>query len=229
MKKDKSKYTILVLSLLNLVFIGYIVLKKPQVVSTTDTIIKTDTIIVNRPYKVPTPYKVEVPAQKVTIYEKISVKDQKALDSMKLIMQADSILIQGLKSELAIHVNYLKRFPQNPKLINLDLNRTNLSLSLLNTDGNIAVSNYPIELNRFRYRWSDNILTSKSDIFKQKSKMEYYFGGGLSTWYFSPFFTMKAEKGGEKSRIYLQAYLPIFNRRTANVNIGYEKKLFFKK
>ena len=79
----------------------------------------TDTVKVPKPYQVPKPYPIASKPEIKKIYE----KDSSAIDSLKLLLSEKDIVISGLKYQLTISQDYLKQFPKNPKLLELNLQR----------------------------------------------------------------------------------------------------------
>lgn len=117
---------------------------------------KTIRVEVPNPYPVPKPYPVDSPPKIIKKF----ITDSSLLDSLKLVIENQNIVITGLSDSLSIHQNYLKQFPSNPKLIELLLSKDSLSLALLNIQGQIYQNTYPIFLNHYRYKYTNSGLTS---------------------------------------------------------------------
>lgn len=96
----------------------------------------------------------EAPPKTVKEYlasDPIEVEVEKVPDSIIL-------LIKDLETRLAVSDKYLKNFPEAYKLINFNLNQDELSLGLLNIEGNIFENSYPLYLSLYDYAWFDNKL-----------------------------------------------------------------------
>lgn len=111
---------------------------------------KTDTLYENKPYPYPDPYLIITKPRYFTFYQ----VDSTAIDSLELELRDKEIIISGLEEEIRIHENFLKQYPYNPKLVELNLNKDTLSLSLLNIQGLIFKQDYPLYLDQYKYKWS---------------------------------------------------------------------------
>lgn len=188
----------------------------------------TDTVYVHKPYEVPKPYEVIVPPKIVKIYDTVKIKepDWVIVDSLRFSITQDSILIDGFKKELALHKDYLRFYPTNPKLISLSLNKNVLSITGLSIDGNIYDNQYPINTEQYRYLWENNALTSDElPKVTLKNPVKYYMGGGLNLWSRDPYFTLRAEKSFGRVNVYSSAYLALTNKKISTLNFGFEYSL----
>lgn len=219
-----KKYTILKillsLTLVGVVFvIGYRMQPEPDHILDPNIQWKTDTIKVPEPYTVPVPYDVEVPPRIVKIYE----VDSTAIDSLKLLMFQDSIIISGLKNQVAIHQNYLKQFPYNPKLINFDLVFDTLSLTLLDIDGITSAISYPIFIEFYKYNWSAGELTREDNIRQipqQKNYLNYKFGLGYDLLYVTPYLQGEISKDISKFELYGRIGVGLLNIESSEIKLG---------
>lgn len=177
---------VLIITLLVAVLIndcsGDVIPKQPEVVYKY----KTDTIFIDEDYQ-DRYYELvkEVDKWKKAPPKTIIKWKEPDLKYVTIDKVPDSILviIDSLKYRLAIHDNYIKMFPKNPKLIDLSLTKDTLGLNLLNVDGRVTSYIYPIYLDRFDYKWLEGNLkytrTSTKTI-KQKNNnfKNLYFNTG---------------------------------------------------
>lgn len=126
----------------------------------------------------------------------------------------DSIIlyIAELQKRLAISDQYLKNYPENDKLIDMQLFREKMDITTLSIDGSLTKKNYPLYLDEYEYYWVDNQLHHKKrdkpftyldpDRWKQ-----LYINAGYDSLFESPKieleysltfkrFKLKAEAGG---------------------------------
>jgi hypothetical protein len=232
---NKIKITSQLISwlLLGIVLVYFLVIKKPKVPE-YEIITHTDTIRIEKPIKPASPYQVKALPKTITEYHIVKVKDLEELAKIKLKVLNDSLIIQDLKQRIAIHENYLKLFPTNPKLISLDLTKTNLSLSLLEIDGIAKKYDYPLSIDQFKYRWSDGGFSMKREISKEiRNRINYYVGvsgafysiQGLKNMEITPFTHFKIEKRWARSNLYLDSSLGLLNNIPTQFQMGIEYNL----
>jgi len=216
----------LILGLLGI--IGYLIFfNKPKPIIEIEYDYITDTIYADTTYLPSEPYPIPTPPKIVTIYE----IDSLALDLLKLKLVQDSlhynIIIQGLETVIAIHENYIKQFPQNPKLIGLELQRDTLSLGLLNISGNIIKYEYPIFLNRFRYQWTLSGLSHETHLPPTLKSYfaDYFVGGGVDVLWKSPYFSFRVEKEWTRIRLYGSTQIGLLKREANQLKIGIDYNL----
>lgn len=186
----------------------------------------TDTIHDSIPYPIPIPYLITTPPRIVTEY----LVDSVAIDSLKLLMTQDSIIIAGLKSQILIHQNYLKQFPRNPKLLSLDLKRDSLVLGLLQISGIPEKDKWPIDLNLYSYRWDFNNNFTRTDITqlpptRQRLNLQYFVGGGVDLLYLSPYVSGRIEQEWTRIRLYGNAQVGLLKKESSTLEIGAEYKI----
>jgi len=204
-----------------LVLIGIIAylwfFKKPEVITHTETVYKTDTLYIDKPYPIPVPYPVEVPPHVVTLYE----KDTIAINNLKLLLSEKDIIIQGLNSQILISQDFIKQYPSNPKLLELNLSPDSLSLSLLGLDGIPLSKRYPLFLSRHKYKWTIEGLT-KSNISSPpiKTPVRYFVGGGANFLYPSPYVDFMVEKEWTRMRLYGDIKVGLLKREASSIDIG---------
>ena len=219
MKSIKNIITVLLL----LIIIGGVIydryIREPDHILDPNIKWKTDTVYVDKPYNVPVPYGIKVPPRIITYYE----VDSSAIDSLKILIAQDSIKIHGLQSMIYIHQNYLKQYPVNPKLINLDLSFDTLSLSLLNINGTTYSVDYPIFIKYKKYNWSNDGLTSEENIRKipkPKTYLEYKVGAGYDLLYLSPYIQGRVSKDINKFELYGRLGVGLLNNKSSEVKLG---------
>jgi len=217
---------ILVVIILGIV-IWYVFFKKPiPIPSQVEYIYVTDTIYKSVPYKVLVPYEVYTPPQYLIRYQ----IDSSRIDSLKLVLNNDSLIIEGLKSQIIIHQNYIKQFPENPKLLNLNLFRDSLSLATLPISGIIQEEKWPLDLNLYSYNWDLSTgFTRKNNTSlsptEEGSKIQYYVGGGVDLLWLSPYLSGRIEKEWARVRIYGNANVGLLRKESSKIEIGGEYKL----
>ena len=180
----------------------------------------TDTLYIPKPYSVPEPYPVPTPPRIIIRYEVDSI----TLNYYKLKISKQNILIAGLLDTIAIHENYLKQYPSNPKFIDMFLIRDTLSLGLLQILGHVENKSWPIDLNRFDYKWDYiNNLTrrdTKLPPLKEKSYVKYFGGGGVDLLWLSPYIDFTVEKELQRIRLYSNINLGLLNKNSSSIKIG---------
>ena len=185
----------------------------------------TDTLYKPEPYPIPEPYPVPTPPRTIIKYEVDSV----TLNYFKLTISKQNIYIASLLDTIAIHQNYIKQFPKNPKLLELSLIKDSLYLGLLQISGQAKKKNWPIDLNRFSYRW-DYINDLSRKITKlppteEKPFAQYFVGGGVDLLWHSPYISGKIEKDWARIRLYSNADIGLLNWETSSIKIGIDYKL----
>ena len=180
----------------------------------TDTIWKDTLYLKGDPYPIPTP-------PKYLIRYKI---DSTLIKNLKLILSEKNLYIAGLKDTITLHKSYLKQFPNNPKLIELSLIKDTIELGLLQISGQAESKQWPIDLNRFDYKWDYvNDLTrrnTKSPPIKEKFFAEYFVGGGYNLLYSSPYIDFSAEKGLQRIWLYSNIQIGLLNKETSSIKVG---------
>lgn len=130
-----------------------------------------DTLISKNPYVKPDKLPNTLNPNKVTLYP----KEMDTLNDISII--SDTIKIKNISDSISILDTYLKNYPLASKLISMDLSKDNLTLDLLNIEGNFITKNYTLDLNSRTYRYVDNELTYK-DI--NTKTTNFYFEGTYS-------------------------------------------------
>jgi len=86
-----------------------------------------------------------------------------------------SFIIQGLQEEIEISENFLKLYPQNPKLVEMSLFRDSLNLSLLGINGQVYSEHYNLFYQDYNYRWSSGVMGySKTKYRPQEPRLSHY-------------------------------------------------------
>lgn len=217
---------ILIISIIGLIVWDSFIRKHsiPKPITLIDYQYSTDTVWVDTLYLIGDPYPVPTPPRTIIRYEMDSV----ALNYLKLIISKQRIYIAGLKDTITLHENYLKQFPSHPKLIELSLIKDSIMLGLLQISGQAESKQWPIDLNRFKYRWDYiNDLTrieTKLPPIEEKPFAEYFVGGGVDLLWRSPYISGKIEKDLTRIRLYCNANIGLLNHETSSIKIGVDYK-----
>lgn len=127
-------------------------------------------IYIDKPYVLPKPYGIKTQPSITYIYPNDSV----ALSTIKVEVIPDSIIVilDSLRKQ-AIHQNFLKLYPDKPKLIYSDLTSDTIRFDLLGIDGIIKSRRYPIYLEDYTYNFdgSDFNRVSKNNSNKLKPNL----------------------------------------------------------
>lgn len=214
-----------VISLLMLgLFIWYVFIRDEGPTVVPNMNYKTKIVNIPVPYEVGIPY--SVGTKPITIFKYKT--DTAALDSLKLIIYQNEIRIRGLEEEVSISMDFIKYFTKNPKLLELNLNRDTLSLSLLHIDGLVTQNVYPVFLNDFAYRWTYNALTHTKlppPVIEKSQWANYYAGGGIDVVWLSPYIDFRVEKSWTRIRAYTDFQIGLLKREGSQVRIGVQYKL----
>lgn len=135
--------------------------------SKSDTIWKTDTL------KIPEPYPISVKPEKVIIYKTDTVT--RVYKEVKIVK--DTILLLSPETNpLKVNKQFLLQYPESSKLVSFDLSHSKLQLDLLSIHGIVSREIYPLDFNRYSYRYSDNQMTVKRRRFlKIEPELSYSF------------------------------------------------------
>lgn len=219
----KTLQTIIILILVLLV--SYLLIfYKGKPVSYPEPHYVFDTVFLDKPYPVPLPYPVEVPIQGITVY----LKDSVALDSMNILIQEKDFIIQGLEREILISKNFLKQFPSNPKILELNLSSDTLNLSLLNLDGTPSSSNYGLRLSDHKYKWTNDGLSQikiNPHQVKKSINLNYFAGGGVNFLYLSPFASFGLETDIARIRLYSDIEVGLLKHEASSINLGVKYRI----
>lgn len=212
-----------IISLLLLVgFIMYMKYKKPKTVP--DMNYKTRIVYVDVPYEVKVPYVNGTKPITIIKYR----TDSSKLDSLKMVVYDQGIEIQGLEERVRISAEFIKYHTRNPKLIELDLCRDTLSLSLLHIDGNIVQNVYPIFLDHYAYRWTYNQLTHTDlppPTLEKTNFINFLVGGGVDAFRLSPYLDLRIEKNWSRIRAYSDFQLGLLHKEGSQIRLGIKYKL----
>lgn len=191
-----------------------------------DYVYITDTVYLDSVIKIPEPYPIPTPPKTVVIYK----TDSSSLDSLSLIIQGKEIIIAGLKDSIAIHHNFLKLYPSNPKLLFMGLKRDSLSLGLLSISGQAQENSWPIDLNQFNYRWNHNSDLSRhptqSPPIEEKSPIKYFMGGGVDLLKSSPYISGRIQKDWARIILYGDIRFGLLKVETSGIQIGANYELW---
>lgn len=123
--------------------------------------IKTETIYSQKPWVPQKPFEI-IQNPNTLIFFK-GIKDTSRIYS-EVKIEKDSILLYTDEfTKLQISKDYLLLYPKNDKLVSFDLSNSELQLNLLNINGELFQKNYQLDLNSYRYRYTDNILSVKEN------------------------------------------------------------------
>jgi hypothetical protein len=210
------------------IIVGFIVwdtfFRKHPIITTIDYQYITDTIIDSIPYKVPEPYPVYTPPSVIRIY----VGDSNEVKDLKILLNQKEILIMGLKDTIKVQQAYLKLYPNNPKLLSMDLKKDTLKLGLLPISGQIEERSWPIDLNVFNYRWNIASDLSRHTVklppIENPNYLEYFIGGGYDLLYWSPYLSGKIEKNWTRIRLYGNAEIGLLKKESSSIKVGVDYK-----
>lgn len=222
----------IIIFLLTITIIGLIVWdstfrKDKEPLSSISYEYTTDTVFIDKPYAVPEPYAVSTPPRILIRYK----MDSSLLDSLKLVISDRNIIITGLQDSITISKNYLKQFPENPKLIALQLKRDTLSLGLLGIDGLVNESIWPIDLNIYEYRWDYLSDLSRHGIKPPPTEtpsLDYYVGGGYDFVGGSPYISGKISKDWSRIRLYGITRFGLLNNESHSISLGVDYIIYGK-
>ena len=130
---------------------------------------KTDTEYVDKPFYIDKPYPVKTPPREVVINTPAPPPER-----FEVEVVPDSLIL--LINDLRVQLNnaFLYQYPNNPKLVQLDLSQDTMSLSILQVDGTVHTNDYPLFLQQFKYRWAEGSMTHTPVKLKQsKPKLDY--------------------------------------------------------
>jgi len=218
----RSLIIILIITIIGLIIWDHFFRKHPTFdpITIIDYQYVTDTIWEDTLYLLGDPYPVPTPPHIIIKYEVDSI----TLNYYKLKISNQNILIAGLLDTIAVHENYLKQFPRHPKLIELSLIKDSLLLGLLQISGQAESKNWPIDLNRFDYRWDYiNDLTRrniKTPPIEEKHFAQYFVGGGVDLLWLSPYIGFTVEKPFRRIRLYSDINIGLLNKNTSGIRLG---------
>jgi hypothetical protein len=133
---------------------------------------KTDTLYLNRSYVLPKPKGIKTNPKKITFYQKensnlkLNCSDS-ILTLIDTIQNSDTILINP---------NFLKLYSTSPKLLNLELKKDFMNITLFDINSQVYTQEYPINLNQFEYSVNEKGELSRVDL---NYKPPYNFSKGL--------------------------------------------------
>ena len=220
---------ILTLILIGLVVWDTFVRPVPDPVVVIDYQYETDTVYLDTFYIPGKPYPLPIPPSTITIYE----IDSLALDSLSILIQGKNVVIARLQDSIRVHQNYLKQFPQNPKLLAIDLKRDSLSIALLKISGLTQEYRWPINLNQFNYRWDFNNQLSRHPTqpapIEEKPFAQYFVGAGVDVLYRSPFLSGTIEKEFARVRLYGRTSFGLLDKKANTMQIGIDYRFKWEK
>lgn len=223
--KTKIQLIQLIATVILLSLFLYRLFSSPSVVTLPGhNTIKTDTVTKYQIMKPLKPLKADITPSKIIEYRIIKQKDIDELAKLKLKIQNDSIYISSLEKTVSIHQNYLKLFPESPKLIDFEVNYNKIAFSFLDLNGNLVTSKYPVNLLHYKYRWVNSGLTANK-IRNPIRNFNIYSGMGYEVLSNSPFAGFKIEQNFTRSRIFIDSDLILLDIDRSTIKIGIEYKL----
>lgn len=213
--------------IVNIILIGLIVwiiffrkVPVPDPIVTIDYQYITDTVYLDTLYLPGKPYPVNTPPNTIKIF----LTDSAAIDSLKILLREKDILISGLEDSISIHQNYLKQFPNNPKLLAIDLKRDSMYLGLLQITGQVQEHSWPIDLNNYAYRWNYPTNLSRHEVQQPPTLKEpfanYFVGGGVDILYKSPIISGQIEKNWTSLRLYGTIDVGLLSNKASSIKAG---------
>jgi hypothetical protein len=133
---------------------------------------KTDTLYLNRDYVLSKSKGIKTNPKKITFYQKensnlkLNCSDS-ILTLIDTIQNSDTILINP---------NFLKLYSTSPKLLNLELKKDFMNITLFDINSQVYTQEYPINLNQFEYLVNEKGELSRVDL---NYKPPYNFSKGL--------------------------------------------------
>lgn len=120
---------------------------------------KTETIYSQKPWIPSKPFEIiQNPKTLIWFY---GIKDTSNIKPYKEVkLEKDSVILYTDEfTKLGINKNYLLLFPEADKLISFDLCNSELELNLLDINGKVFQKNYQIDLDSYKYRYTNNIFS----------------------------------------------------------------------
>lgn len=177
------------------------------------------------PYVLPKPLPLPTPPSTVVFYE----IDSLAIDSLKILLQDQEVIISGLKDSIRLSEAYLKQFPYNPKLLSLAFKKDSFRMDLLEITGQLGNWTFPIDLNYHEYHWNarsgftrKNIKPTLLPPTLKEPFANYFVGGGFDTWHKMPYLSARAEKEFSSIRLYVDTRIGLLELDRSNFNVGLE-------
>lgn len=124
---------------------------------------KTKVVYVKKYIDVPKPYEVYLKPDKEIRYLPDTTKnkyDSVGLSNLDILLFNHKQLL-SVSDTLRISKLFLRQFPNNSKLISFDLSSDELSLQLLRISGMPVKEVYSVDFNKYKYRYSEERLTTK--------------------------------------------------------------------
>lgn len=133
---------------------------------------KTDTVYVDKYLPSKIEYKYITVPNEVVIY-----KEREVIKWDTLVTKGDTIILYKNDTILSsVKSNFLTLYPNNPKLIGVDLTSKKLSLSLLNSQGREYIENYNTNTGKYSYRYVNNQMSAKPRLLSSFNiDGEYYW------------------------------------------------------
>lgn len=117
---------------------------------------KVDTVYVSRLFDIKPDLKIPVIPERVYMFLKDSsskVADIRWIHDTVTVVEKDS-------SSFNYNTVFLTQYPNNPKFVQMTLDNK-LTLAFLNTQGQVYQEVYPVDLENFCYRYTDNLTSEK--------------------------------------------------------------------
>jgi len=218
---------LLILAIIGLIVWDIFFRKDPPQETVVNYEYVTDTVYVDIPYEVIKYKKILTPPQTIKIYE----IDSTAIKDLEWMIFDQELLIEGYKQTIALHENYIKQYPTNPKLIAMVLGRDSLSLALLQITGQVVERSWPLDLNWFKYNWNYNSNLTRHPTKPppiEDSFIQFFVGGGVDITNLSPMVSARGEMSFNKVRLFTDSHINMRTPETSIFRLGLEYKLYGK-
>lgn len=120
--------------------------------------LKTDTVYRDRLIKVLKPFETILPPKLIVMYQDTG---STRFDLIKLHGNNLVLFDTKLNDSLIISKRFLTHYPLSEKLIGFELDRNSLNLQLFSISGFAKEKKYDLDLDRFKYRYTNNELSRK--------------------------------------------------------------------
>lgn len=127
---------------------------------------QTETVYVSRPYKPSKPLKFPTFPRYVFFYQKGRIDTITHVE-----IQHDSLFFYYKDTVDYVNHAFLTQYPWTERLIQLSISRNTIDISSQDTDGQVQMRNYEVDLNKYRYLYVNNEMTyerNRTSFFKVK-------------------------------------------------------------
>lgn len=200
--------------------------KDKPIKPTVEYVYKTDTLYVDKPFEIHDTLIQVTPPKYITYYRDTGSYHNITVEKLDTNLL---VRIHELEDSIHIHEKFLKKHPFASKLLELELKKDSLRLTTMDITSQVKSDIYPIDLNFYRYQYSDNKL--RHDSLKQSKsprKLHDYtqsllIGGSYSILQKAPLVHLEYPINYRRIRLSLESTASI--ETTPNLNI-YLKALY---